>query len=170
MERSAWIIGGLVAATLTCSAQEAAARNIFEDFSAAFFGAPSRQAQPRYYAPQPDGLPLEMTVRKPGEANRRSYPEVSSKPAPPVVNLDPRTDPNWFLKDPTLRRGDIVVTNKGVLVFNGRGNVTRSDFASLGGKSGGAAWQRELKAAATGGRSYFSDHGAPVSTQEATAR
>lgn len=170
MERSAWIIGGLVAATLSGSAEQAAARNIFEDFSAAFFGAPPRQAQPRYSAPQPDGLPLEMTVRKPGEANRRGYPEASSKPVPPVVNLDPRTDPNWFLKDPTLRRGDIVVTNKGVLVFNGRGNVTRSDFASLGGKSGGVTWQRQLKAAATGGRSYFSSDGVPVTNKEATAR
>ena len=172
MERSVWIIGGLVAATLTSSGHEAVARNIFDDFAATFFGAPSRPAQTYYYLPDSGDGPLEMTVTKRRRASSPRYPEVSSKPIPPIVELDPEKDPNWFLKDPTLRRGDIVVTRQGVLVYNGRHSDAsrRSDFASLGGKSGGATWQRQLKAAAAGGRSYFAEDGAPIRNIEATAR
>ena len=61
--------------------------------------------------------PLEMTVQPRRKAPK--FSETSSKPPPPVVQLDPATNPNWYLADPTLRRGDIVVTNRGVLVYQG---------------------------------------------------
>ena len=162
MKRFGAVIGGLAAMMLVGSAQEAGARNIFDDFASAFFGAPQRAA--------PVYQPLEMTVKPRRKAVK--YPEVSSKPAPPVVKLDPATDPNWFLGDPTLRRGDIVVTRQGVLVYQGRDSdsLSRSDFASLGGKTGGKAWQKQLKAAAAGGRSYFDDGSSQVSVQQAKAK
>lgn len=166
MKRFGAFVGGLAAVMLVGSAQEAGARNIFDDFASAFFGAP-RHAAPVYE-------PLEMTVKPRRKAPKQtaSYPQVSSKPAPPAVKLDPATDPNWFLADPTLRRGDIVVTRQGVLVYNGRDSdsLRRSDFASLGGKAGGKAWQQQLLAAAASGRSYFDESGSPVGVQQATAK
>jgi hypothetical protein len=49
------------------------------------------------------------------------------------ANLDPSQDAEWFLKDPTLRAGDIVVLEREVLVLNGRGRgpLTRANFTSL---------------------------------------
>lgn len=166
MKRFGVLVGGLAAMMFVGSAQEAGARNIFDDFASAFFGAP-RRAAPIYE-------PLEMTVKPRRRAPKQSaaYPEVSSKPAPPAVKLDPATDPNWFLGDPTLRRGDIVVTRQGVLVYHGRDSdsLRRSDFASLGSKTGSKTWHKQLKAAAAGGRSYFDDGAKPVGVQQATAK
>lgn len=170
MKRFGFFVGGLATLALIGGAQEASARNIFDDFASAFFGAPARSVQPAYE-------PLEMTVKPRRKAASKSgtpkYADVSSKPAPPAVKLDPATDPNWFLGDPTLRRGDIVVTRQGVLVYQGRDSdaLRRSDFASLGGKSGGKSWQQQLKAAAAGGRSYFSVENASLApVQQATVK
>ncbi len=170
MKRFCLVLAGLAGALLTSSAQEAKAGNIFDDFATTFFGAP-RQAAPVYYEP------LQMTVKKRRKVARHQdalqrFPEVSSKPSPPVVKLDPAADPNWFLGDPTLRRGDIVVTRQGVLVYQGRDadSLRRSDFASLGGKTGGKAWEKQLKAAAAGGRSYFNTIGTPVPVTQVTAQ
>jgi hypothetical protein len=51
-----------------------------------------------------------------------------------VVKLDPEADPNWFLRDPTLRRGDIIVTKTGVIVFDGQAKAEHvsGDFTPLG--------------------------------------
>ncbi|GAU85335.1 hypothetical protein BIWAKO_05280 [Bosea sp. BIWAKO-01] len=50
-----------------------------------------------------------------------------------MVKLDPAADQYWYLDDPTLRRGDIVVTHADVLVFEGRAgqNHRASDFTAL---------------------------------------
>jgi hypothetical protein len=50
------------------------------------------------------------------------------------AQIDPLTDPNWYLNDPTLRRGDIVVLERRVLVYEGRtqnGPHARAEFADL---------------------------------------
>jgi hypothetical protein len=146
---------GVAGAALLALAPQAQAANIFDDFARAFFGQPSARQHQVYSAP------LEMTVKP-----RRKVPkfsETSTKPPPPVVKLDPATDPNWYLADPTLRRGDIVVTNGGVLVYRGRDSddLRRSDFAALGSgkpagkKSSSQPWQQQLQQAAAGGRSFF---------------
>lgn len=166
------VMGAVIGLSIS-SAPGASARSLFEDFAATFFGAPSRPTA-YYYVPEREYAPLEMTVRKrqPRKTKAVALPQVSSKPSAPALKLDPATDPDWYLKDPTLRRGDIVVTGKGVLVYNGRrgDDLRRTDFASLGGKSGGAAWQQQLKAAAAGGRAYFADDVAPPSNLQATAQ
>jgi hypothetical protein len=155
MMRVRFIAMAVAGSALLALAPPAQAANIFDDFAKAFFGRPSAPQQQVY------SDPLEMTVKPRRKAPR--FSETSSKPPPPVVQLDPATDPNWYLADPTLRRGDIVVTNRGVLVYQGRDSdvLRRSDFASLGSgtagskKAGSGAWQQQLQQAAQGGRSFF---------------
>ena len=163
MMRVRFIAMGVAGAAMLAVAPQAQAASIFDDFAKAFFGRPAApQAQ------QVSSDPLEMTVQPRRKAPK--FSETSSKPPPPVVQLDPATDPNWYLADPTLRRGDIVVTNGGVLVYQGRDSdvLRRSDFASLGSgkasskKAGSGAWQPQLQQAAAGGRSFFR-YDAPVS-------
>jgi hypothetical protein len=78
-------------------------------------------------------MPLEMTVRpegKPRTSKPKSYNEAPPKLATPI---NPEEFPDWYLTDPTLRRGDIVVLPKKVLVFSGgRGTRQLSDFDNLG--------------------------------------
>ncbi|MBX9910166.1 MAG: hypothetical protein K2Z25_15805 [Beijerinckiaceae bacterium] len=155
MMRVRFIAMGVAGAAMLAAAPQAQAANIFDDFARAFFGRPAAPQQQVY------SNPLEMTVQPRRKAPK--FSETSSKPPPPVVQLDPATDPNWYLADPTLRRGDIVVTNRGVLVYQGRDSdaLRRSDFAALGSgkpsakKAGPGAWQQQLQQAAAGGRSFF---------------
>lgn len=87
----------------------------------------------------PDGDPLNVTVRK--KAPRKKA--VVHKETPPVLQkstLDPAKDPHWYLKDHTLRRGDIVVLPNRVLVMRGNGSDIRpssfEDIRTSGGISG----------------------------------
>lgn len=164
-----FIVMGVAGAVLCAVAPQAQAANIFDDFAKAFFGRPAAPQVQQIYSD-----PLEMTVQP-----RRKIPkfsETSTKPPPPVVQLDPATDPNWYLADPTLRRGDIVVTNGGVLVYQGRDSddLRRSDFAALGGgkpnskKAGSSAWQQQLQQAAAGGRSFFRYEAPAIATVSLT--
>ena len=133
-----------------------------DDFARAFLAAPASRQIVEYD-------PLEMTVRKARRRPTRSI-EMSSRPAP-IVKLDPVTDPGWYLRDPTLRRGDIVVTGSGVLVYRGRDSddIHRNDFAELsGGKAGSKNWKYQLKTAAQSGRSFFAST-TQTKTVEATA-
>lgn len=153
---------GLGLAAFTAAPAQA---GFLEDLSRAF-GA--RPAAPVYAAPQSD--PLSVTVRPERQRSSGPAPYVASKPTPPVVNLDPQTDPDWYLKDPTLRRGDIVVTSRGVQIYQGRDSdsIRRADFTALiGGKERAKPWQQQLQAAAQGGRVFFGYASANV--QEAKA-
>lgn len=145
---------GMAAMLAAAGTPEAQAANLFEELGRAIFGGgPRLRATPIYEYDEP----------APQRAPRQKAPEVSSKPQLPVVQLDPATDPNWYLKDPTLRRGDIVVTNNGVMVFQGgRGGEDnrRADFTALGGKDA-KGWKQQLEAAAAGGRSFFDPASAP---------
>jgi hypothetical protein len=49
------------------------------------------------------------------------------------VSIDPATNPDWYLKDPTLRYGDILILKTGPVVYQGSRNARVSeDFVSLG--------------------------------------
>jgi hypothetical protein len=158
----AWIIRGAAAAAVAFSAAPSAqAAGLFDDLARALFGGgPRLRASPIYeYDDEP-------RMRAP----RARAPEVSSKPKPPVVQLDPQTDRQWYLKDPTLRRGDIVVTAGGVLVYQGRSaDAARpTDFIALGG-SDSKGWKQQLQTAAAGGRARFGNVTTPTKAVTAEA-
>ena len=143
---------GLVA-VMAAAGAPAQAANIFEELGRAIFGgSPRLRATPIYEYHEP---------RQP--MPRQKAPEVSSKPKPPVVQLDPSADPHWYLKDPTLRRGDIVVTAQGVMVYQGGrgGDGRRSDFTALSAGKDSKGWKQQLETAAAGGRSFFEGATAP---------
>jgi hypothetical protein len=73
--------------------------------------------------------PRAEAVRARRVVSRHKAVRQAAAPA----NLDPSQDSEWFLKDPTLRAGDIVVLEREVLVLNGRvrGPLTRANFTSL---------------------------------------
>ena len=153
----AWMMRWAVAAALAFSAAPSAqAAGLFDDLARALFGGgPRLRASPIYeYDDEP-------RVRAPRA--RAPASEASSKPKPPVVQLDPQADKQWYLKDPTLRRGDIVVTARGVLVYQGRdADAARpADFVALGG-SDAKGWKQQLQTAAAGGRARFSDLSTPA--------
>lgn len=153
----AWMMRlATVAALAFSAAPSAQAAGLFDDLARALFGGgPRLRASPIYeYDDEP-------RVRAPRA--RAPASEVSSKPKPPVVQLDPQADKQWYLKDPTLRRGDIVVTARGVLVYQGRdADAARpADFVALGG-SDSKGWKQQLQSAAAGGRARFNDLGTPA--------
>lgn len=127
-------------------AAPAQAAGFFDELARAVFGQPAMRLDP-------GSVPLDVTVRP----TRRQQPRkaVASKPSPPAVKLDPAADPHWYLSDPTLRRGDIVVTASDVLVFEGRGGESHasSDFAALDkSRLASKATRRLVSAAARQGR------------------
>lgn len=135
--------GALLAVAVAPGAQAA---GLFDGLARAIFGQPRLQASPIY----------EYDDDRPRARPRPRAPEAAPKPKPPVVKLDPQSDRNWHLKDPTLRRGDIVVTTGGVLVYQGRDSDATSpaDFVALGG-SDPKGWKHNLQTAAAGGRTVF---------------
>lgn len=96
------------------------------------FGGAQRPAPQYYQPPGYGGAPLDVRVnprRKQGAAKARPARERAK-----VVNksINPKDHPNWYLEDPTLRRGDIVVLPTGVMVYQGGGKPqTKEDFAKL---------------------------------------
>ena len=72
--------------------------------------APVRQVEP-------ESSPLHVTVSKKARAKKKA----AVLTAPPVIlqksTLDSSKDPHWYLKDETLRRGDLVVLPDRVLMF-----------------------------------------------------
>lgn len=153
----AWMMRWAMAAALAFSAAPSAqAAGLFDDLARALFGGgPRLRASPIY---EYDDEPRMRAPR-----HRAPAPEAASKPKPPVVQLDPQADKQWYLKDPTLRRGDIVVTARGVLVYQGRdADAARPvDFVALGG-SDAKGWKQQLQTAAAGGRARFSDLSTPA--------
>jgi len=148
----------MVALLAVAAAPGAEAAGFFDGLARAIFGPPRLKASPIY----------EFDDEAPRARPRPRAPEAASKPKPPAVKLDPQTDRNWHLKDPTLRRGDIVVTASGVLVYQGRdSDATRpGDFVALG-SSDPKGWKQQLQTAAAGGRTMF--HSNPGRPETATA-
>jgi hypothetical protein len=96
------------------------------------FGGPAPQRQ--------EVAPLEMTIRptkKP--TSKPKIPRVSMDDDGDSkrflqVSIDPVSNPDWYLTDPTLRRGDIVVLPNKVLVYaGGRTSRRLADFDDLQG-------------------------------------
>jgi hypothetical protein len=108
-----------------------AAGNLFDAIGEALFGKPAA----RFTPPEPESGPLSVTV-----GPRRSDPAqarpryITAKPKLPAIKLDAENDPTWYLKDPTLRRGDIIVLKTGVVVFDGQPKAEHFsiDFTPLG--------------------------------------
>ncbi len=127
-------------------APQAQAAGFLDDLTRAIFGNPAPPAM----IGGPDGPAIRPRPSKPRPVN--------TKPAEPPVKLDPASDAYWYLRDPTLRKGDIVVTRSGVVVFDGQrssGHET-SDFTALAStKRLPKVQQQTLEAAAARGRAYF---------------
>lgn len=112
------------ACLLALSSGSAQAAGLFE-----FLFGP--QPVPRSYQPEPAYAPdpLEMTIR-PRRVRPAQRVETKPKLAKPI---DPVQNPQWYLDDPTLRKGDIVVLKGRVIVYDGgRGARTEDDFTALG--------------------------------------
>ena len=156
MARAGFIRLAVAAGLALSAAPSAQAAGLFDELARAIFGGgPRLRASPIYEYDEPP---------RP-RVSRPRAPEAASKPKPPVVQLDPQTDKQWYLKDPTLRRGDIVVTAGGVLVYQGRdADAARpADFVALGG-SDSKGWKQQLQTAAAGGRARFGNLGTPAKT------
>jgi len=147
MARARLMRFGLVATLAVMAAPSAEAAGLLDELARAIFGGgrPRVYATPIYEYDEPRARPAKPRAT-----------EGASKPKPPVVKLDPATDPSWYLKDPTLRRGDIVVTQNGVLVYQGRDSDDSrpTDFVALGGADS-KGWKHRLNEAAAGGRNVF---------------
>jgi hypothetical protein len=71
--------------------------------------------------------PLEMRVRPRARVARRpnlGVPRVSTRDVQAsqkdaYAKLNPANNPTWYLEDPSLRPGDIVVLKTGIMVFEG---------------------------------------------------
>lgn len=104
------------------------------------FGGSQPQAQP---APRVSPYaPLELRVR-PRSASRPTHSarahwsrdresrvatrDVQMAQKEAYARLNPASNPNWYLEDPTLRPGDIVVLKRGVMVFDGSRSAVHQD-------------------------------------------
>ncbi|WP_332688831.1 hypothetical protein [Bosea sp. (in: a-proteobacteria)] len=143
----------VAAAIVLVVAPQAHAAGFLDDLARALFGRPP--PPPAFIM----GEPLEMTVKP--KRHRVRAASAHARPAAPAIKLDPATDPEWYLRDPTLRKGDILVTHSGVVVFEGRASSQHSaaDFASLSEARRISKVQREaIQTAAAGGRSFFANN------------
>lgn len=114
--RAAWL--GLAGLASIASAPASAAGLL--DF---LFGGFSDRRPAFEYSPPP----LEMRV-SPRHA-RPAGPAPDRKVARQIA-IDPVKNPQWYLDDPTIRRGDIVVLRGRVLVYEGRSHSIE-DFTIL---------------------------------------
>lgn len=143
---SAQVCSLLTAVSALVLVTPAHSAGFFDELARAVFGRPPPQVYPTE--------PLDVTVRPTRRQPHRKA--VASKPPPPIVKLDPATDRYWYLDDPTLRRGDIVVTRSDVLVFEGRAsqNHSTSDFTALGKSRLVSRSTQQRVEAAAGGRKF----------------
>jgi hypothetical protein len=113
------------------------------------FGQPYQRPEPtRVYPQSYPSRPLEMRVgprrvmkpstspgrfvarpRRPQMAGR----DVQMTQKETYAKLSPATNPQWYLQDPTLRHGDLIVGEKGVMVFVGEKNAShgKTDFQPI---------------------------------------
>jgi hypothetical protein len=91
-------------------------------------GQPFQSPPPPAIAPSSSDRPLEMRVQ-PRRAVRRdggprrsdvAHQDVLVRQKEAYARLNPATNPDWYLEDPTLRRGDLVVLKTGIMVFEGQ--------------------------------------------------
>lgn len=113
----------LAAASLVLAAPADAA-----GFWETLFGVPARPA----LAPLPQGDPLHMTVRPKRKKDPAKLDGAAKDgPATPLAKpMDHAGDPFWYLRDETLKKGDIVVLQDRVVVFGG-GERAYANFTSF---------------------------------------
>lgn len=146
MTRRMILAVGVAGGISLAMAPQAQAAGFLDDLTRAIFGNPT--------PPAAIGEPVGPAI-KPKPSKPR---QVNTKPAEPAAKLDPASDSYWYLRDPTLRKGDIVVTRNGVVVFDGQraSGHASSDFTALEDtKRLPKAQQQTLEAAAARGRAYF---------------
>lgn len=92
------------------------------------FGVPSRPA----LAPTPQRAPLHMTVRprRKKDAVKLDGLDKDGPSTPLVKPMEYAGDPFWYLKDETLKKGDIIVLKDRVVVFAG-GERAFASFAAF---------------------------------------
>ena len=113
--------GALAAAAVVASPASAAG------FWETLFGVPQRPA----VAPMPESNPLHMTVRPKQKKGTAALDAGKDGPKPKLVKpMEYANDPFWYLKDETLKKGDIIVLKDRVVVFDGGGR-DYANFASF---------------------------------------
>jgi len=104
-------------------------------FDFLFGGGPTSQPQqPTFSQPAIDVRvnPRRRVRSERSEKGSRRIVRAERRAIVRATPIDPVTNPNWHLEDPTLKRGDIVVLKGRVLVFEGGSNPRVSgDFTSL---------------------------------------
>lgn len=146
MTRRMILATGLAAGIGLAMAPQARAAGFFDDLTRAIFGSP----RPPAALGEPAGPGIKPRPQKARPA--------STKPTETAIKLDPASDAYWYLRDPTLRKGDIVVTRSGIVVFNGQRSSDHqsTDFSALEDTKRLPKAQREtLETAAARGRAYF---------------
>lgn len=118
----------MAAATLAAACFVVAAPAQAAGFWETLFGAPARPA----LAPLPQGDPLHMTVRPKRKKDPAKLDGAAKDgPATPLAKpMDYAGDPFWYLRDETLKKGDIVVLKDRVVVFGG-GERAHANFAAF---------------------------------------
>lgn len=108
------------------------AAGFFEEVGRALFGS-AKVAEAHTSKP----LVVHVRKRAQGRAHANRARPAPKRPAPmPALHtperVDPYVDRDWFLRDATIRNGDIVVTANGPLVMQAaRQTGLTSDFISL---------------------------------------
>lgn len=103
-------------------------------FFESLFGSPA--------APPAASAPAEISVAPSRPRAYRSQPSVQhsahqrlgNRPTQKMASIDPQQDQDWFLHDPALRSGDVVILAKGAFVFSSKSRSlphTMSDFVAL---------------------------------------
>jgi hypothetical protein len=103
-------------------------------FDFLFGGGYQRPAPQQYAPPAYSREPLDVRVNPQRRKATGAAKVRPGKERTKVVNkaIDPRQHPNWYLEDPTLRRGDIIVLPTGAMVYEGGSRPqTKEDFANL---------------------------------------
>ncbi|WP_186416769.1 hypothetical protein [Bosea sp. CS1GBMeth4] len=114
----------LIAVAAGLSAAAFAAPAAAAGFWETLFGIPPRPA----VAPRPESGPLHMTVRP-----KRKKVVGTGQDGPKTLLAKPMEyadDPFWYLKDETLKKGDVIVLKDRVVVFDG-GARAYANFASF---------------------------------------
>ena len=117
------VIAAAALAAVSVAASPASAAGFWETL----FGAPQRPA----VAPMQESNPLHMTVRPKGKKAATKLDAGNDGPKTPLVKpMEYANDPFWYLRDETLKKGDIIVLKDRVVVFDG-GARAYANFASF---------------------------------------
>lgn len=139
---------GLIAAAASAGTAQAG----FLDW---LFG-PRKPAAPVASAQQPVSVTIRPAHRKrvASKQKPKAAPVVQLSPAEMLARtIDPIANPDWWLIDPTLRKGDILVLTDRVVVFAGGKVGLATNYSSLE-KSRLVSKKERLQIAMMTGRSY----------------